>query len=62
MENDLFVNQVLVRGYSDVYEKEYARKDRSTVRIENQAVVCQGRRRYADHAGGPYQGRVTEVL
>ncbi len=29
--------QVLVRGYSDVYGKEYLRKDGSVVAIENQA-------------------------
>lgn len=36
-EQTLFTAQVLVRGYSDVYGKEYLRKDGSVVAIENQA-------------------------
>jgi PAS domain S-box-containing protein len=34
MESTIVENQVLVRGYSDVYEKEYRRKDGSLVPIE----------------------------
>jgi PAS domain S-box-containing protein len=37
MENDLRVKQVMVRGYCDVYEKEYICKDQSVVPISTQA-------------------------
>lgn len=33
-ESEILKNQVLIRGYSDVYEKEYQRKDGSIVPVE----------------------------
>ncbi|MBU0712237.1 PAS domain-containing protein [bacterium] len=37
MENDLRINQVMKRGFCDIYEKEYIRKDKTSVPIRTQA-------------------------
>jgi len=37
MENELRVNQVMKRGFCDIYEKEYIRKDKTAVPIRTQA-------------------------
>ena len=34
MEGDIIKNQILVRGYSDIYEKEYIRKDGRVISVE----------------------------
>ena len=35
-------DQVCKRGYSEVYEKEYLRKDGTVIRVENQAWLIDG--------------------
>ncbi|HVM70292.1 MAG TPA: PAS domain S-box protein, partial [Anaerolineales bacterium] len=46
-EAEITEKQVLVRGYSDVYEKEYIRKDGTTFPVELRAVLLR------DEAGNP---------
>ncbi len=47
LENDIIENQVLARGYSDVYEKEYRRDDGSIFPVEMRIVLER------DEAGAP---------
>ncbi len=49
MENDLRINQVMKRGFCDVYEKEYIRMDDSLVSIMTQAWLIK------DEAGNPWR-------
>jgi PAS domain S-box-containing protein len=39
MESDIIEGQVLARGYSDVYEKEYRKKDGTTIPVELRMVL-----------------------
>jgi PAS domain S-box-containing protein len=47
MEAEIVANQVLTRGYSDVYEKEYRRKDGAVFPVELRTVLLR------DDAGEP---------
>jgi PAS domain S-box-containing protein len=47
LESDLVKNQILVRGYSDIYEKEYRRKDGSEFPVELRTFLIR------DSAGRP---------
>ncbi|HSB51525.1 MAG TPA: sigma 54-interacting transcriptional regulator, partial [Dissulfurispiraceae bacterium] len=38
-ENDIIENQVLLRGYSDIYEKEYRRKDGEILPVELRTIL-----------------------
>ena len=42
LENRIIEEQVLVKGYSDIFEKEYRRKDGSIVPIELRVVLVRG--------------------
>jgi len=42
MEADVITNQVLVRGYSDLYEKEYYRKDGTLLSVELLTSLLRG--------------------
>ena len=44
MEQDILDTQVMARGYSDVYEKEYVRKDGCLVPVEIQTYLYRDRR------------------
>jgi light-regulated signal transduction histidine kinase (bacteriophytochrome) len=47
MEADIVANQILPRGYSDVYEKEYQRKDGAIIPVELRTFLLR------DEAGNP---------
>lgn len=47
MEDEIVSSQVLVRGYSDVYEKEYRRRDGVTIPVELRTFLVR------DEAGDP---------
>ncbi|MFH0974768.1 MAG: PAS domain S-box protein [Spirochaetota bacterium] len=42
MEADIIKNQVLTRGYSDIYEKEYRRKDGAILPVELRTILVKG--------------------
>jgi PAS domain S-box-containing protein len=41
-EEEILKNQVMVRGYSDIYEKEYRRKDGSVIPVELRTTLITG--------------------
>ena len=57
MENDLRINQVMKRGFCDIYEKDYIRKDETTVPIRTQAWLI------TDEYGEPWRimGVIKEI-
>lgn len=57
MENDILENQILGRGYSDEYEKEYIRKDGTVFPVSSRAW------RIDDEEGNPIGlwGRATDI-
>ena len=48
MEDQIVKTQILVRGYSDVYEKEYQRKDGTVFPVEVRSFLFKGRGRQPD--------------